>query len=378
MINRRNFSLAIPSFAAIDLINPFNRANAQTNVVKFGQSASLSGGQATYGKDVRDGIRAAFEAASRNDKSLGMQYELVTMDDAGDKEKCKANVKTLIESSVVSLIGLTSGAGAEASISIAEEARVVMLGTASGNMGIRHSKFSMPAHVRAGYADEYKAMVRYVKDFGMKRVGYVYLKDTSAANQQAMTAALEGQGVNVTLSVPMDRNAKSFEAEAKELLNAKLDCVLFMTNAGPIEKIIDLMSNQNYLGTYFASSFAGQALLDAMAPKGKSFIMSQVMPRPTALAVTVVKQYQQDLLAIDANAKPGYTSLEGYIAGRIAVEAARSAAKGGSVTAQRFKDKLQNLNTDLGGYQVKFNQANMQGSHFVDIVAMGRNGRIIG
>jgi len=150
---------------------------ATGNTVKFGMSASLSGGQAGYGKDMRDGILAAFAADAK--QNAGPRFELVTLDDGGDKEKCKANVKSLIDSGVSALLGLTSGAGAEASMSMIEDAQIVLLGTASGNMGIRSDKFNMPFHVRAGYDAEYRQMVRYVKDFGMQRVGYVHLKDTS-------------------------------------------------------------------------------------------------------------------------------------------------------------------------------------------------------
>ena len=57
-------------------------------------------------------------------------------------------------------MGLTSGAAAETCLQLVEEAKVVMLGTASGNMGIRSDKSTMAYHVRAGYDDEYRAYAR--------------------------------------------------------------------------------------------------------------------------------------------------------------------------------------------------------------------------
>ena len=184
-MKRRELLLSGPALVASGLWNP---AFAQASVIKFGQSASLTGGQAEYGEDVRDGILAAFNAANKEPK--GPRFELVTLDDGGDKERCKANVKQLIDSGVTALVGLTSGAAAEACMPLVEESKVVMLGTASGNMGIREAKLTMAYHVRAGYDDEYKRMISYVKEFNMQRVGYVYLKDTSPANQAAMNAAM--------------------------------------------------------------------------------------------------------------------------------------------------------------------------------------------
>lgn len=346
-------------------------------VIRFGQSASLSGSQATYGKEVREGIQAAFLSASQNS---GIRFELASLDDGGDKERCKQNTQGLIDAGVSGLVGYTSGAAAEAALKLVEDAQIAMLGTASGNMGIRNNKLTTQFHIRAGYDTEFRRLVSYIKDFGMRRIGYVHLKDTSSANLQAMTSALDTVGVKLTTSVALDRNAKSFTNEAEQLLAAKLDCVMFTTNAGPITSVVEQMAAGRYPGLYFSSSFAGQSLIDAMAQRGHSVIMSQVMPRPNALGLNVVNRCKQDLAALGAGTRLGFTSLEGYVTGLVAVEAARQSLKknGGSLSAMRFKESLLTLRADFGGYKVDFSSGSAQGSQFVDVVAIDRQGRIIG
>ena len=115
-------------------ITPFARAAG--NVIRFGQSASLSGGQARYGRDVRDGIAAAFAAASKADPH-GTRYELVTLDDGGISERCAQNVSTLIDGGCSALIGLTSGPGAEAAMPAVTASQIALLGIASGSMALR-------------------------------------------------------------------------------------------------------------------------------------------------------------------------------------------------------------------------------------------------
>jgi len=381
-MKRRHLVLAGPAWCAGSLsaglaagLSSSSRA-AASGVIRFGQSASLSGGQASYGREVRDGIAAAFAAAGKDGN--GPQFELVCMDDGGKPDRCRQNAQALIESGVSGLIGFTSGAATEATLPVIEEARIALLGTASGNMGIRSAKLAMQYHVRAGYDTEFKRMVRYVKDFGMRRVGYVHLKDTSPANLAAMTTALESVGVKLTESVALDRNAKSFDAEAKQLLDAKLDCILFTTNAAPVIGVIDALVKGRYAGLYFSSSFAGQALVDAMAEKGQSVILTQVVPRPNALALAVVNRCRHDLAALGTDARMGFTALEGYVAGLVAVEAARSGAKNGVLSRSRFRESLAGVRMDLGGYKVDFSNGGTQGSQFVDVVAVDRNGRIIG
>ena len=353
---------------------PASFAAAPSNVIRFGQSASLTGGQANYGRDVRDGIAAAFASAS---KPGGPRFELVTLDDGGVRSRTAQNVSTLIDLGVTALIGLTSGAGAEACIPVVDRAQIALLGTASGNMGIRADGVSSAFHVRAGYDLEYQRMVSYVKDFGMRRVGVVTLEDTSTANLEAMNLALHSMSIAPKIALTIDRNNSAFDTVSAQLLEAKLDCVLFTANAAPVAAIIDRMTAAKYPGLFYASSFAGQDLVDALVARRQSCVMSMVVPRPTAMAVGVVNHCQQDLAALGTGTRMGMTALEGYIAGRIAVEATQQVLKVGAINRSRVREALTGLRADVGGYKVEF-AGSTQGSRYVDLVAIDRYGRMVG
>jgi branched-chain amino acid transport system substrate-binding protein len=353
-------------------------AAAPPSLIRFGQSASLSGAQARYGSDIRDGIAAAFAGANRNEATKNLRFELVTLDDGGVRDRCVDNVKKLIDDGVSALVGFTSGAAAEACLPLVEKSQIALLGTASGNMGIRSAGASCAVHVRAGCDVEYKRMVGYVKDFGFQRVGYVHLKDTSTANLAAMTQALDAVGVKPTMVIGIDRNAKSLQPEARQLLDAKLDCVMFTTNAAPVLGIVEHLNAGRYPGMVFSSSFAGQDLIDGIAATKRSVVMSLVVPRPTALGVGVVNQCKQDLAALGNGATLGVTTLEGYIAGRVAIEAARNASKAGAASRTRLREAFASLRTDLGGYRVNYAPDNAQGSQYVEMVVIDRYGRIVG
>jgi len=377
MVQRRQFMFATTAGVLGGLSAIPQSAFSAPRVVRFGQSASLTGGQASYGKDVRDGIAAAFAAANRNEASTGVRFELATLDDGGVRSRCLQNALTLVESGVTALIGLTSGAGAEACLPVVEDAQIALLGTASGNMGIRAANAANAFHVRAGYDAEYKRMVSYAKDFGLRRVGVVYLGDTSKANLEAMQQALSGLGVEPKVALAIDRNSSSFEPVATELLNARLDCVLFTANASPVAKIIDHMHRAKFPGLFYASSFAGQDLVDTLTSKQQSCVMSMVVPRPNATGVNVVAQCQRDLALLPNGARMGITTLEGYIAGRVAVDAALAALRSGNLSRNRLREALAGLRSDLGGYRVEF-AGSTQGSRYVDLIAVDRYGRLVG
>jgi ABC-type branched-subunit amino acid transport system substrate-binding protein len=372
-MKRRSVLLGGTAAALAGGVASWSSFAAAGNVVRFGQSASLTGGQASYGRDVRDGIAAAFAAAS---KTTGTRFELVTLDDGGVRTRTAQHVATLLDLGVSGLIGLTSGAGAEACIPAVEKAQIALLGTASGNMGIRADGVSSAFHVRAGYDLEYQRMIAYARDFGMRRVGVVYLADASKANIDAMNLALHSMSLTPQVSIGIDRNTTSFDAVSAKLLEAKLDFVLFTANAAPVAAVIDQMTAAKYPGLFYASSFAGQDLVDTLVAKRQSCVMSMVVPRPNAMGVGVVNRCQQDLAAL-GGAKMGMTTLEGYIAGRIAVEAAQNVLKVGAMTRPKLRESLAALRADVGGYKVEF-AGGTQGSKYVDLVAIDRYGRMVG
>lgn len=352
-------------------------SRAESRVVRFGQSASLSGGQASYGQDMRNGIAAAFAAASAQESRTGLRFELAALDDGGVRATCMKNVLALADTDVIGLVGLTSGVGAEASLPVFEDTRLPLLGTASGNLGLRANGVKNVFNVRVGHDAEYRRMIGYAKDFGLQRVGIVYMGDAAASNLNALKQSLADANMAPKVSVAIDRNATNFEAAARELLQNRPDCVMFTTNAEPICKIVDQMSAAKYPGLYYASSYSGQALIDKLAARQQSCVMSVVVPRPSSMSTMVVAQAQRDLALVQKNAKLGVTTLEGYIVGRIAVEAAYAAQASGRLSRARFSEVLAGLKTDLGGFRVDFGGGS-QGSRFVDLIALDRYGRLVG
>jgi branched-chain amino acid transport system substrate-binding protein len=373
-MNRRN--LVLGSVAGALSAGFAGKALAQPSVIKFGQSAAMTGAGSEHARDVRAGIVAAFDAASKT--AGGPRFELITLDDAGSAERCVQNVGTLLGSNVAALIGLTSGSGAEAAMSAIEQQQMPLVGPASGSMGLRGDKPNAAYHVRAGYDLEFKRMVAYARERALLRVGLVHQERTSTSNLAAMTNALSNAGIAPREVIAIDASPASLQAASARLLAANLDCVLFVAPAAPVAAIMDQMHTAKYRGLSYASSMAGQDLIETLTSRGQSAILSVVVPRPSAMGLQVVSRCQQDLAALRSDAKVNVATLEGYISGRIAVEAARNAMKVAGVSKRSMKEALSTLRTDLGGYTVQFTPGSTQGSKHVELVALDRYGRMVG
>src|SRR5688500_1482905 len=76
--------------------------------IVLGQSAKLSGTSGTeLGKQYRDGLLLAFEAANRSGGVFGRKLQLISLDDGNNPEAGRANTRKLIDSGVFALVGYT-------------------------------------------------------------------------------------------------------------------------------------------------------------------------------------------------------------------------------------------------------------------------------
>ena len=132
-----------------------------------------------------------------------------------------ANTKKLIEQhKVAALIGYTSGAGVEASLSYLDGQNVALIGPVTGNMGIRAQHHKFLFHTRAGYSEEMQRMIGALANTGIKRFAIAYLDDVGPANPQAMKAALTQNNLTAVVEVPMKRNADNFSEQVANLVKS--------------------------------------------------------------------------------------------------------------------------------------------------------------
>ena len=351
-------------------------ATAQPQPVRIGQSAGLSGGQAAYSKDVKTGIEAAVAFVNRQGGVQGRPVQLVSDDDGGKRDQVVANTKKLVEQhKVVALIGYTSGAGTEASLDYIATANVPMIAPVTGNMGIRATHHKQLFHTRAGYGDEMRRIVDAMATTGIKRFAFAYLDDVGPANPQSMHDALARHNLKAVAAVPLNRNADDFGKQIDALLQAQPEIVVFISNAKPIARVIGGMRSRGYKGQFATSSFSGVGLVDDLQDGAIGLVMSQVLPPPTRTNLRLVADYQKHLQEFDAQAKPNYTSLEGYLAARVLLEGLRRC--GANPSPERLIAALEELNRfDLGGYEISFSSGNHNGSRFVDTGVVGGNGKL--
>src|SRR6266446_6208640 len=118
-------------------------------------------------------------------------------------------------------------------------------------------------------------------------------------------------------------------------------------------------------------SFVGpNALAKELGKEGEGVVISQVVPFPEDTSIPVVARYQKALRAAAPEAEFGFVSLEGYLVGRLVVEAL--GRLGRPVTRADLLAAIKEMNAfDLGGITLNYGSGD-QGMDRVFLMSFGR------
>ncbi|MDE0030123.1 MAG: ABC transporter substrate-binding protein [Deltaproteobacteria bacterium] len=362
-------SVALAPPGELSAQTPTASANAQgvrPDAVVFGQSCALSGPAKALGEGMRLGIAAAFEEANRAGGIHGRQLRLETRDDRYEPEAAIANTNHLIgEKRVFALIGAVGTPTSKAAEPIATEAGVPYVGAFTGAEFLRDARRRPTViNVRASYYQETEEMVeRLTRDLGVQRIGILYQDDSyGRAGLAGTLQALHRRGMTLVAEATYPRNTRAVKTAVLDLREGRPEAVIIVGAYEPVAEFIKWSRYLDFNPVFVNISFVGSsALARALGPSGENVIVTQVVPFPHDRWIPVVGQYHEALRAVAASAEPGFVSLEGYLTGRVAVEALRRA--GPNPTREGFIRALQKAGTmDLGGFLLLYGESDNQGS----------------
>jgi branched-chain amino acid transport system substrate-binding protein len=380
MIIRRFQSLAV---SALILGSAGSAALCESGVSKdkivFGQVAALEGPTGALGQGMREGILAAFEEANRAGGIAGRKLELKSVDDGYEPERTIGAIKKMIsEDGVFALVGSvgtpTSGAGQP----IATEAKVPFIGPFTGAEFLRHPFNRYVVNVRSSYFQETEAWIeRLTKDLGISKIAILYQDDAfGLAGLQGVKLAMAKRELSLVASGTYRRNTTAVKSALLEIMKGNPQAVVTVGAYKPIAEFVKLARQVKLDATFVAISFVGSdSLAEELGSEGAGVIVSQVVPFPRDKSVPVVASYQAAIAAVDSRAKPGFVSLEGYLVGRLVVEALKRIP--GEPSREALLDAIAKQPFDLGGLSLRFGPDSNQGSDQVFFTILQADGSFV-
>ncbi|MCY4068147.1 MAG: ABC transporter substrate-binding protein [Acidimicrobiaceae bacterium] len=345
--------------------------------ILFGQSAALSGPASELGVNMRLGIEAAFKEANRAGGVHGRMLELQTLDDAYEPEDAIVKTRHLIETEqVFALIGAVGTPTSLAATPIARAAGVPYIAPFTGAAFLRDSEWDNIINLRASYGQETEEMVaRLTDDLGVTRIGVVFQNDSfGRAGFRGVTAALDRRGMTPASIGLYPRNTTAVKTALIDVNQGDPEAVIIIGAYEPVARLIQWARLIDSDPIFMTVSFVGSnALAQELGPEGAGVLVTQVVPFPEDDSLPVVQSYQTALRRHDPLADPGFVSLEGYMAGRMVIEALQQC--GADLDRSCLLEELVEIGSiDIDGFNLEFGENDNQGSDEVYLTVIGSDG----
>ncbi len=349
-------------------------AHAQTSWV-IGQSAPLSGSNAVFGQDIRDGALAWFKTVNAQGGVNGLPVELVTLDDQNQRKVAGENTTKLLQNrNLVALFGYASATLSLDAMPQAEKAGVLFFAPFSGANPVRKPS-PVVYTLRASYGDELEKMLAFWTGLGMKQVVVVHYDDeVGVQNLGVVNEYLARQGKKA-LAFSLERNAKIDAAKMDALAALKPEVIINTVLSGPASDISkQLLARGLYVPMSSLSFVGAQQYIDAAGEAGAGVSISQVVPNPSG-SLPVIRECARALQDAGITKPMNSTHLEACIGAKVLTEAVRRSRKPGD--ARSMLTAMGSLGAvDLGGFTVSYSPNQHHGSKYVELGMVTRVGKL--
>lgn len=378
MGSRQILRLFIP--AALVLLRLSTAAEAEPGVtanrILFGQAAPLTGPAASLGMEMRLGLLAAFAEANKAGGIHGRKLELVSQDDGYEPLQSIVATRRLLEQEkVFALAGPVGTASTAATQPIAADAGAPFIAPFTGVGFLRMPFKPNVINIRASYWQESETVIeRLTTDRHITRIAVLFQNDAFGRNGlSGVKKALAKRGLSTVAEASYERNTVNVGDAVNKIGKANPEAVLLIATYKPCATFIKQAKATRMDTLFVTMSFVGaNALVKELGDLGPGVVVSQVVPVPTDDSLPLVTRYRNALKAVDATAKPGFVTFEGYIAGRLITAALEKIP--GEPTRKALLDTILSGAFDLGGLTLAYSSNNNQGLDQVFITEIQPDG----
>lgn len=374
------FGAARALFALASAIACATGAHAEPGVTKhtivLGQSGPMSGPAAELGIEFRIGAQLVFDKVNASGGINGRDIDLRTVDDVNDPARAEQNIVSMATNDPVFALFGVIGTPTPAAMRAIAEQRVPLVGAYSGDRALREPFNKQVFNLRASYAEEIDKLVETLTVIGQKQIAVFYQDDDfGKASLAAVQAALAGRKLKAVALAAAPRDSTALDAAVKTALAQKPDAVIMLNSYGPCAEFVKRAKKAGSPAQFYTISHAsGKPLARALGGDGAGLGITKVVPSPWNPGIPVVREYQK-AMGQASSTDYSFTSLEGFIAAKVMVEALKRMS--GEPTREKLIAALEGLRDfDLGGVQVSFSAANHSNAKpFVDVAIIRKDGK---
>ena len=364
-------------------------AGASAQDLLIGQVAALTNpGTTANAKGIKAGMEVYFKYVNEHGGVGGRPVKLISKDDGLTPGKMLEITKEYVaDKSVLALAGYvnTGGITEVSKSNIAGQSGIALIAPLQGDQSIVGAANFFP--FRSGYPDEVAALVKEAAFTQKKRVAVVYWNITfGPAMKKVVEDESKVQGLNVVAWVPIDARPEAgdkFEPIMKEALAAavkeKPDAVIMLISGKyALEFVKGIKTSPAADAQLYAMSIVppGDVVKAVGDAKARGLVIAQSVPFPFSPVLPIVSEYQKVMKQYAPGEALSFSTLEGFIGGKITVEALKRA--GPNPTRAKVLKALTSMGElNLGGVYVNYSSQARKGWGTVDLTVIGPGGKLL-
>ena len=278
------------------------------------------------------------------------------------------------------MIGAVGTPTSRSAVPVAEAAGVPYIAPFTGAAFLRDPQLRSVINLRSSYNQETEEMVeRLTTDLGIERIAVMYQDDSfGRAGFNGANAALRRRSLEPVSVGLYQRNTTAVKTGLLDVRKGHPEAIIVVGAYKPVAAVIAWAREIGMNPVFMTVSFVGSnALAEELGAGGKGVIVTQVVPFPTDTSHPVVAAYLKALAEYDPEVEPGFVSLEGYMAGRLAIAGLERC--GDVVTRDCFLNLLRIARPiDMNGVELHYSEEEgNQWSDEVFLTMIGEAGQYI-
>jgi branched-chain amino acid transport system substrate-binding protein len=377
-MNRRSRLVRFGATLALTVITSVSEARdlVVTHVAPFG------GALAAGARDFNFGAHMAFVESNATGGVNGHKIRLVSRDDGNRAtETIRLLKESLATDTPVAVIGLSGQTGIEAiqKENLLATARVPAIAMRAGTATVSDDPWMF--HIRTSHRDELVKLANQLQVIFRTNIAILHEDDdTGREGAKAFEDAAKAVGIKVATRATFPRNSLDFDKAIATIIAAKPDAVLISANTNASAAFVKKFRPANPQTQIVITSAAEpEIIVEQVGPElARGIGLSTVVPNPYRKVLPIVRDFQKTIekFKLEGIARVNFSSMEGYIAGRLVIDAIRKAgANPDGAAIQRALEGARRI--DLGGYQVEFDASRRNRASFAELILIGRDGKVL-
>lgn len=346
--------------------------------IVLGQDLALQGGKNNYGVAAAQGMKIYFDAVNAAGGVHGRKIVTRILDDDNKNANAEANARKLVQDGAFMLFSAIDGGPSTAVMKVANELKVPFFGPLAGPPILRRPHQPLVFPVRAEHKDEFRALMAWGKNTGLSTVGFLHAdSDVGKMHLENVKLIAQELGLKVVVAIPFkgDITDAQIGEWVKTIGSSQAGMFINHGSASLYQKLVAQSKGAGLKTVFMGVNSGSSQIAKGLGPLAQGMVFSQVVPSPWARKLAIAREYQEASRKADPKGDFSYGALEGYVTAKALVLSLR--ATGRDLTRARWLETMKNIKLDLGGMTVVFKDGNHEGSRYVDLSMVDRDGRFL-